>query len=129
MRLLPRVIVTVSSSAVLMTGCGELQEVTGAVDKAQACLEATRIATDMAGKVAGLADNPAELEKALNDGAAKLEETAAKAGDTTLQEALNGLAGVYQGFDISDANSAVDSAQKAAAETTKYLADITSACA
>ncbi|MCG5214129.1 hypothetical protein [Streptosporangium sp. KLBMP 9127] len=129
MRLLPRTLVSFSAAAILMTGCSEVQEVTGAVDKAQACLEATKIVGEMTSKVASLRDNPEQLEKALNDSAAKLEDTAAKAGDTTLTEALNGLAGVYQSIDITDVNSAVDAAQKATTETAKYLSDITAACA
>ena len=129
MRLLPRTLVSFSAAAILMTGCSEVQEVTGAVDKAQACLEATKIVGEMTSKVASLRDNPEQLEKALNDSAAKLEDTAAKAGDTTLTEALNGLAGVYQSINITDVNSAVDAAQKATTETAKYLSDITAACA
>ncbi|PZG39951.1 hypothetical protein C1I98_22940 [Spongiactinospora gelatinilytica] len=128
MRLISRVVLPLSAVAVLLTGCGELQEVSGTVDKAQACLEATKIAGEITSKAVSLANNPQELEKALNDAATKLEDGAAKAGDTTLREAMEGLAKSYQNLDISDVNSAVDAAQRAAADTAKYLGDITQAC-
>ncbi|MDF5752370.1 hypothetical protein [Spongiactinospora sp. TRM90649] len=129
MRLLPRVILPVSAAAVLLTGCGELQEVSGTVDKAQACLEATKIAGEIAAKATELANNPDQLEKALGDAATKLDSAAKKAGDTTLSEALQGLANAYQNINITDVNSAVDAAQKAATDTAKYMTDITQACA
>ncbi|RBQ19543.1 hypothetical protein DP939_12370 [Spongiactinospora rosea] len=121
-------VLPLSAVAVLLTGCGELQEVSGTVDKAQACLEATKVAGEIASKAVSLANNPQELEKALNDAATKLEDSAAKAGDTTLREAMEGLAKSYQSLDISDVNSAIDAAQRAAADTAKYLGDITRAC-
>ncbi|GAA5079585.1 hypothetical protein GCM10023259_085910 [Thermocatellispora tengchongensis] len=111
-----------------LTACSEVQEVSNTLDKAQACLEATKVVGEVSSKFAGLAQNPEELGKALDEGAAKLEETAAKAGDTTLQEALQGLADAYQKLDVSDVNSAIDSAQQAATDTAKYLSDIQAAC-
>lgn len=127
MRLPRRVIVPVAA-AVLLTGCGEVQELNNTVDQAQACLEATKIVTEINGKIAELRNNPEQLAQTLEDAAAKLQDAAQKAGDTTLREALDGLAGVYQNLDINDVNSAVDAAQKAVTDTAKYAAEITAAC-
>ncbi|GLW11844.1 hypothetical protein Misp01_69720 [Microtetraspora sp. NBRC 13810] len=128
MRLLPRVLLTTSAAALTLTGCGELQEISGTVDKAQACLEATQVTTQIVGQLTSLRDNPEQLNQALDEAATKLEGAAAKAGDTTLQEALEGLANSYQNLDITDVNSAVDAAQKAATDTARYVSDITAAC-
>ncbi|SDR29133.1 hypothetical protein [Thermostaphylospora chromogena] len=127
MRLPPRVIVPVAA-VVLVTGCGEVQELNNKVDQAQACLEATRVVTGINDKIVEMRNNPEQLSQILEDSAAKLQDAAEKAGDTTLREALEGLAGVYRNLDISDVNSAVDAAQKALADTAKYAAEITAAC-
>ncbi|WP_283133262.1 hypothetical protein [Rhizohabitans arisaemae] len=122
------VIATVSLTALLLAGCSEIQEVNNAVDKVQACAEATRIGTTVAGKVVGLANDPAAVEKALNEASNDLKAAADKAGNTTLQEAINGLAESYRNLSLDSVNNAVDSAQKAVTDTTRYLADIAKAC-
>jgi multidrug resistance efflux pump len=132
MRILPspraRLAAVTAAAALLGTACSGVQELSGTVDKVQACAEATQIVSDVTAKVTSLASDPAELGKALDDAAAKLESTAAKAGDTTLKDALNGLADSYQKLDFSDANAAVDAAQKAASDTARHLQTITQAC-
>ncbi|SDG06850.1 hypothetical protein SAMN05421505_101294 [Sinosporangium album] len=121
-------IATAALAAVLLTGCSEIQEVNNAVDKVQACAEAAKIATDLAGKVVGLATDPAALEKALNEAAANLRSTAEKAGNTTLEEAANGLAKTYESITVENANNAVDAAQKVVTDTAQHVSSITAAC-
>lgn len=95
--------------ALTITGCST-------VDKAQACLESSRVVTETISRVGALVNDPAEMEKALNDGAAKLGEVAEKAGNTTLNDALNDLAKTLEGLNVKDVNDAVDAAQKVATD-------------
>ncbi|MEV5407729.1 hypothetical protein AB0K60_02665 [Thermopolyspora sp. NPDC052614] len=95
--------------AVTIAGCST-------VDKAQACLESSKIVADTVAKIGSLANDPAAMEKALNDGAARLSDAADKAGNTTLNEALDDLSKSLEGLNVKDVNDAVDAAQKAATD-------------
>ncbi|GAA3155637.1 hypothetical protein GCM10010466_53220 [Planomonospora alba] len=132
MRLLPRRVLPLAASALaaalLTTGCAELQQVSDGVDKAQQCIEAAGIVTDTMSKVASTIQDPAAMEQALNDGAAKLGDLADKAANTSLKEAADGVSGTLAGFDVQNANDAVDAAQKVAADGVKWTQDLTSAC-
>ncbi|GIH79584.1 hypothetical protein [Planobispora longispora] len=132
MRSFPRRTLTLTASALaaalLATGCSELQEVSQGIDKAQECVQAAGIVTETAAKVAGLINNPAEMEKALNDGAARLGELADKAANTSLKEAADGVSSTLEGFNVNNANEAVDAAQKVAADSTQWVQEITNAC-
>ncbi|MBT2227240.1 hypothetical protein KLK06_15420 [Nonomuraea sp. NEAU-A123] len=110
---------------VLAAGCGE---VNNTIDKAQSCLEAPKIVTELATKVAQLKDDPKAMEKALDDSAAKLNEVADKAANTTLKEASDDLAKTLSGIDVKDVNGAVDAVQKVGSETATYLETVAKAC-
>ncbi|TKK77366.1 hypothetical protein FDA94_37720 [Herbidospora galbida] len=127
MRLLP--LAAVPLSLVLLTGCGELNEITGAIDKTQQCIQAAGIVTETVQKVTGLASDPQAVETALADGANKLENLANDAANTTLSEAANDIAGKLDAFNVQDANDAVDALQKLAADSVAWVETLTSACA
>ncbi len=132
MRPLPRRIPALAASALaavlITTGCSEFQQVSDGVDKAQQCLQAAGIVTDTVKKVTGLADDPAAMEKALNDGAAKLSDLADKASNTTLKEAADGVANSLEKLNVTDANSAVDALQKVADDSVKWVKQLSNAC-
>ncbi|WP_030454247.1 hypothetical protein [Herbidospora cretacea] len=127
MRLLP--LAAVPLSLVLLTGCGELNEITGAIDKTQQCIQAAGIVTETVQKVTGLASDPQAVEAALADGANKLENLANDAANTTLADAANDVAAKLNSFDVQDANDAVDALQKLAADSVQWAETLTSACA
>ncbi|MFI6511277.1 hypothetical protein ACIBCT_27025 [Streptosporangium sp. NPDC050855] len=132
MRPLPRRIPVLAASAVaaalLVTGCSEIQQVSQGIDKAQQCVQAAGIVTETASKVSGLLNDPAGMEKALNDGGAKLGDLADKASNTSLKEAADGVSNTLQGFNVTDANSAVDAAQKVATDSVGWVQQLTNAC-
>jgi len=121
MRLLPHAAVVAVALVVLTAGCGT-------ADKAQACIQANKVITETGTKISSLINDPKAMEKALRDGAAKLEEVANTAGNTTLNEALRKLADDFRKFNIDDANAAVDAAQKVATDTAKTLKTIAQEC-
>ncbi|MEV6859397.1 hypothetical protein AB0M44_00120 [Streptosporangium subroseum] len=132
MRPLPRRIPTISASVLaaflVITGCSEIQDVSQGIDKAQQCVQATGIVTETAAKVAGLVNDPAEMEKALNDGAAKLGTLADEAANTTLKEAAEGVSKDLEGLNATNANNAVDAAQKVATDSVKWVEQLAGAC-
>ncbi|MEU0516498.1 hypothetical protein [Streptosporangium sp. NPDC006007] len=132
MRPLPRRIPVLAASAlaalVVTTGCSEVRQASEGIDKAQQCLQATGIVTDTLQKITGLVDDPAAMEKALNDGGAKLGDLADKASNTTLKEAADGIGKSLEGLNVTDANGAVDAAQKVATDSVKWVEQLTSAC-
>ncbi|GAB2455727.1 hypothetical protein GCM10027187_25020 [Streptosporangium sandarakinum] len=127
-RRVPALAAAALAAVLVTTGCSELQEVSQGVDKAQQCLQATGIVTDTVRKVSGLTDDPAALEKALNDGAAKLGDLADQAANTTLKEAADGVAADLRKVNVTDVNSAVDAAQKTAADSARWVEQLSSAC-
>ena len=106
MRPLPRRIPILSASVLaaflVTTGCSEIQDVSQGIDKAQQCVQATGIVTETAAKVAGLVNDPAAMEKALNDGAAKLGTLADEAANTTLKEAAEGVSKDLEGLNATE---------------------------
>ncbi|MFI9590267.1 aminotransferase class I/II-fold pyridoxal phosphate-dependent enzyme [Nonomuraea sp. NPDC052265] len=110
---------------VLAAGCGEVNDT---IDKAQACLEAPKIVTDLAVKVKDLTDDPKAMEKALDDAAGKLNDVADKAANTTLKQASEDLAKTLGGIDVNNVNDAVDAAQKVAGEAVDYAQQVAKAC-
>ncbi|MFC4057008.1 hypothetical protein ACFOWE_01795 [Planomonospora corallina] len=131
MRPLPRRTLPLAAAlaaAILTTGCSELQEVSDGIDKAQQCIEAAGVVTETMSKVASTIQDPAAMEQALNDGAAKLGDLADKAANTSLKEAADGVAGTLEGFNVQNANDAVDAAQKVAADGVKWVEQLTNAC-
>ncbi|MFF4990050.1 hypothetical protein ACFY19_22925 [Streptosporangium saharense] len=132
MRPLPRRIPAIAASglaaALLLTGCSELQQVSDGVDKAQQCVQAAGIVTDTVKKLTTLADDPAAVEKALNDGATKLGDLADKASNTTLKQAADDVSERLKNFDVNDAQSAVDAVQKAGTESVAWIRQLTEAC-
>ncbi|WP_449061775.1 hypothetical protein [Planomonospora algeriensis] len=116
------------AAALLTTGCAEIQQVSEGVDRAQQCIQAAGIVTDTMAKVAGLLNDPAGMEKALNDGAAKLGDVADKAANTSLKEAADGVAGSLEAINVQNANDAIDAAQKVAADGVKWAEQLTNAC-
>ncbi|MDP9866814.1 MULTISPECIES: hypothetical protein [Streptosporangium] len=132
MRPLPRRIPALAASALaavlITTGCSELQQVSEGVDKAQQCLQAAGIVTETVQKITGLMDDPAAMEKALNDGAAKLGDLADKAANTTLKEAADGVAKDLEGLNVTSANDAIDAGQKVATDSVKWVERLTGAC-
>ncbi|GAA1308935.1 MULTISPECIES: hypothetical protein [Planotetraspora] len=111
----------VAASVLLLSGCS-------AADKAQSCLEAPKLISETISKVTAAANDPEAMQKEISDGAAKLNDLANDAGDTTLKEALQGMSDSLQKLNVDDANAAVDAAQKAATDSAAYLKQITEAC-
>jgi hypothetical protein len=105
----------------LISGCS-------AADKAQSCVEAPKVISDTISKIGAAANDPEAMRKEISDGAAKLDDLAAKAGDTTLQEALDGMANTLKSLNVDDANAAVDAAQKVATDGANYLKQAAEAC-
>ncbi|MGP3956639.1 hypothetical protein ACTWPT_11615 [Nonomuraea sp. 3N208] len=110
---------------VVVAGCGEVNQT---IDKAQACLEAPKIISELGAQIAQLTNDPQAMDKALDDAAAKLNDVADKAANTTIKEASDDLAKTLSGITVNDANDAVDAAQKVTAEGAAYVEKVTKAC-
>jgi hypothetical protein len=121
MRFFPLAAAAAFGFTLLTTGCST-------VDKAQACIEANKVITETAAKVTTLANDPKEMEKALEDGAAKLEDVANTAGNTTLNDALKKLADSFKQLNVNDANEAVAAAEKVANDTGQAVKTIAQEC-
>ncbi|MFC4531713.1 hypothetical protein [Sphaerisporangium dianthi] len=121
MRLFPLAAAAATGFILITTGCST-------VDKAQACIEANQVIAETGAKITGLANDPKAMDKALEDGAAKLQDVADKAGNTTLNQALGDLADTFKDLNVKDANDAVDSAQKVATDTAATLKEIAQEC-
>ncbi|MEO3791515.1 hypothetical protein ABGB14_15025 [Nonomuraea sp. B10E15] len=106
-------------------GCGEVNDT---IDKAQACLEAPKIVTDLGAQIAKLTDDPQAMDKALDDAATKLNDVADKAANTTLKEATDDLAATLSGISVTSVNDAVDAAQKVGTDSAAYLEKVAKAC-
>ncbi|MDA0633221.1 hypothetical protein OUY22_07290 [Nonomuraea sp. MCN248] len=115
----------VPALALATTGC---VEVNTSIDRAQACLEAPKIVADLTGQLTQLANDPQAMEKALDDTAAKLNDLADQAANTTIKEASDNLANTLADINVKDVNDAVDAAQKVSSETAAYVQRITEAC-
>ena len=127
-RRIPVLAASVLAAALAVTGCSEIQEVSQGIDKAQQCVQAAGIVTETAAKVSGLLDDPAAMEKALQDGGTKLGDLADKAANTSLKEAADGVSNTLEGFNVPDANSAIDTAQKVATDSVRWVEQLTNAC-
>ncbi|MEO3885848.1 hypothetical protein [Nonomuraea sp. B5E05] len=106
-------------------GCGEVNDT---IDKAQACLEAPKIVTDLGAQITKLTDDPQAMDKALDDAATKLNDVADKATNTTLKEATDDLAATLSGISVTSVNDAVDAAQKVGTDSAAYLEKVAKAC-
>src|SRR5437868_288198 len=124
MRFLPRTLLVVPV-LLLLSGCGAIQDMGGVMDLTQACAETTRISSDLLGRTAGLSGDADGLREALNETAAKLGVTAAKAGEPTVNEAISGLAASYRDTDTTDTAAAT---AKIRSRTAEYLQIIARAC-
>ncbi|GLX03674.1 hypothetical protein Misp03_06010 [Microbispora sp. NBRC 16548] len=120
MRLLPFA-AACAAAVLLASGCAS-------ADKAQTCAESTRLITQTISEIGKVVDDPAAMRKKIEDGAADLEDMANKAADTTLRDALQGLADSLKKLDVDDANAAVDAAQKVATDGASYLREVSRAC-
>lgn len=98
------------------------------LDKAQACLESSRIVTETIARVRALGDDPAAMKKALDDGADRLNDIADKVGNTTLNEALTDLSRTLQGISVNDVNDAIDAAQKVVTDGARAAERIAREC-
>ncbi|WP_433430984.1 hypothetical protein [Nonomuraea sp. CA-141351] len=127
MRLLKSRFVPLAAFAVCVfaAGCGE---VNNTIDKAQACIEAPKIVTELGAQVTKLTDDPKAMDKALDDAAAKLNDVADKAANTTIKQASDDLAKTLSGISVKNVNDAVDAAQKVATESAAYVEKVTKAC-
>ncbi|MFG1699340.1 hypothetical protein [Nonomuraea sp. NPDC049309] len=121
-RYVPLVLV---ASCVLAAGCSDINET---IDKAQACIEAPKIVSELAAELTKLTDDPKAMEKAIDDAAAKLNEVADTAANTTLKEASDSLAATLAGITVDDVNDAVDAAKKVASESADYVERVAKAC-
>ncbi|GAA4559919.1 hypothetical protein [Planotetraspora kaengkrachanensis] len=121
MRSLPLAAAVAAASVMLVSGCS-------AADKAQSCIEAPKLISETISNITAVANDPEAMQKEITDGAAKLNDLAADAGDTTLNQALQGMADSLEKLNVDDANAAVDAAQKAATDSATYLKQITEAC-
>ncbi|MBE3009812.1 hypothetical protein IL992_11505 [Microbispora sp. NEAU-D428] len=120
MRLLPFA-AACAAAVLLVSGCAS-------ADKAQTCAEATQVISRTISEIGKVVDDPAAMRKKIEDGAADLENMANKAADTTLRDALQGLADSLQKLNVDDANAAVDAAQKVATDGANYLREVSKAC-
>lgn len=116
----------VPALVLVMAGCAEVNDT---VDRAQACLEAPKIVTELTSKLADLANDPQAMEKALDDTAAKLNDLADKAANTTIKEASDNLATTLKNIDVQNVNDAVDAVQKVGTDTAAYVKRVAEACA
>ncbi|MFI7633664.1 hypothetical protein [Nonomuraea sp. NPDC049400] len=116
---------TAFAVCVFAAGCGE---VNNTIDKAQACLEAPKIVTELGAQVTKLTDDPKAMDKALDDAATKLNDVADKAANTTIKQASDDLAKTLSGINVQNVNDAVDAAQKVATESAAYVEKVTKAC-
>ncbi|MGA5762584.1 hypothetical protein [Nonomuraea bangladeshensis] len=114
-----------SAVALALAGCGEVNQT---IDKAQACLEAPKIVTELGAQITKLTDDPQAMDKALDDAAAKLGDVADQAANTTLKEASDNLADKLSGISVQNVNDAVDAAQQVGKETVAYLETVRQAC-
>jgi hypothetical protein len=121
-RLVPLAVVT---AGVLAAGCSD---VNNTIDRAQACLEAPKIMTELVADIANLTNDPQAMDKAIDDAATKLNDVADTASNTTLKEASDNLATTLTGITVQDANDAVDAAQKVGTEATAYAQQVAQAC-
>ncbi|WP_101784475.1 hypothetical protein [Nonomuraea indica] len=119
--------VPLAASAVLVLAAG-CAEVNTTIDKAQACLEAPKIITELGADIAKYKDDPQAMDKAIGDAAGKLNEVADKASNTTLKEATDNLATTLGDINVQNVNDAVDAAQKVTSDTAAYLDRIRQAC-
>ncbi len=121
--LAPRHFLAVPATAVVL---GLTLTACSSVDKAQSCLEDSKVITETISKITATAQDPDAMEKALRDAADKLRDAADKAGNTTANEALQDLADTLGKLDVNDVNDAIDAAQKVATEgaaTAKKVAE------
>ncbi|MBF8190405.1 hypothetical protein ITP53_32780 [Nonomuraea sp. K274] len=110
---------------VFAAGCGE---VNSTIDKAQACLEAPKIVSELGTNIAQFANDPQAMDKAIDDAAGKLNGVADQAANTTLKEASDNLASTLSGINVTSVNDAVDAAQKVSTDSAAYLEKVTQAC-
>ncbi|GGO18690.1 hypothetical protein GCM10010116_37600 [Microbispora rosea subsp. aerata] len=120
MRLLP-LAAACAAAVLLSSGCA-------AADKAQSCAEATQVVSQTISAIGKAVDDPAAMRQKIEDGVTDLENMANKAADTTLRDALQGLADSLQKLNVDDANAAVDAAQKVATDGANYLSKVSEAC-
>lgn len=120
-----RMLAMTAAAAILLTGCSEINST---IDKAQACLEAPKILTDLGAELTRLKDDPEAMNKALDDSAAKLNDLADKASNTTIKEATDNLAAELGKINVNSVNEAVDTVQKVSSETVTYLDELRKAC-
>ncbi|TDD46418.1 hypothetical protein E1286_20770 [Nonomuraea terrae] len=127
MRLLKNLLVplAVVTAGVLAAGCSD---VNNTIDRAQACLEAPKIMTELVADIANLTNDPQAMDKAIDDAASKLNGVADTASNTTLKEASDQLATTLTGITVNDVNDTVDAAQKVGTEATAYAQKVAQAC-
>ncbi|MGR6916465.1 hypothetical protein ACU635_19660 [[Actinomadura] parvosata] len=113
------------AACVLAAGCSE---VNNTIDKAQACLEAPKIITDLGAEISKLTDDPQAMDKAIDDAANKLNDVADQAANTTLKEATDSMAKTLTSITVQDANDAVDALQKVTSESAAYVEKVAQAC-
>ncbi|MGV9306655.1 MULTISPECIES: hypothetical protein [unclassified Nonomuraea] len=113
------------AAVVFASGCSEIN---ATVDKAQACLEAPKIVSETVAKISGLVNDPAAMEKELDNAAQKLGDVADKAANTTLKQATDDLAASLRRLDVNNVNEAVDAVQKVGNDTAAYLTKLKEAC-
>ncbi|GAA4506306.1 MULTISPECIES: hypothetical protein [Nonomuraea] len=106
-------------------GCAEVNTT---IDRAQACLEAPKIVGELTSQLTQLVNDPQAMEKALDDTAAKLNDLADSAANTTIKEASDKLAGTLSGLNVQTVNDAVDAAQKVGSDTAAYVKQVAEAC-
>ncbi|WP_049562892.1 hypothetical protein [Nonomuraea sp. SBT364] len=113
------------SAFVFAAGCGEVNDT---IDRAQACLEAPKIIGELTAQLGSLVNDPQAMEKALDGTAAKLNEVADSAANTTIKEASDNLATTLSGLNVQSANDAVDAVQKVGTDAAAYVQKVSSAC-
>lgn len=98
------------------------------LDKAQACLESNQVVAETISRIRDLGNDPAAMEKALDDSAARLSDLADKVGNTTLNEALTDLSNTLEGLSVRNVDDAVDAARKVFTDGTRAAERIAREC-
>ncbi|GII67389.1 hypothetical protein Skr01_74740 [Sphaerisporangium krabiense] len=94
----------------------------------QECLDAGGIVTDTVQKATAASENPAAMEKALNDGAAKLAALGEKAGDDDLKKAAAEVAEKLKNLDVTNDDTAIKALEKLGTDSAKWASQLIDAC-
>ncbi|GII87676.1 hypothetical protein Ssi03_56660 [Sphaerisporangium siamense] len=115
-------------SAVTLSALTALLVSAGCSGGTQQCLDAGGIVTSTVQKATALSEDPAGMEKALNDGAAKLAEVADKTSDDELKKAATEVAEKLKNLDVTNDDTAIKALEKLGTDSAKWAGQLIDAC-